>query len=112
MKVIWLDDFREPAQFIYNGLGNCKKNDVTICKNYDEFVAAVQKEYPDWVCFDHDLGEGKTGYDCAKWLVNYCIEKDLNVPDWYIQSSNIVGACNIDGILKNYRKYWKYSNYE
>lgn len=25
MKVIWLDDFREPAQFIYNGLGNCKK---------------------------------------------------------------------------------------
>ena len=109
MKVIWLDDFREPAHFLYEDM-NCKKEDITICKNYDEFVTAVQKEYPDWICFDHDLGEGKTGYDCAKWLINYCMEKGWNVPDWSIQSSNIVGACNIDIILKNYRKYWKYSN--
>lgn len=40
------------------------------------------------------------------------MEKDLNVPDWSMQSSNIVGACNIYSFLKNYKKYWKYSNYE
>lgn len=60
---------------------NCKKEDITICKNYDEFVTAVQKEYPDWICFDHDLGEGKTGYDCAKWLINYCMKKSWNYYD-------------------------------
>ena len=104
MKVIWLDDFREPAHFLYEDFG-CKKEDIVVCKNYDEFVNAVTNEYPDWVCYDNDLGEEKTGYDCAKWLVNYCIEKGLDVPDWSIQSSNPVGAENIDKLLKRFREF-------
>jgi hypothetical protein len=53
---------------------------------------------PDVISFDHDLGdfqalhssgyiegelpaEEKTGMDCAKWLVDYCINHNLNCPE-------------------------------
>ena len=55
-----------------------------------------------------DLGEDRngTGYDAAKWLVNYCMENgEIDVPDWDIQSANPVGRDNINSLLKNYRKH-------
>ena len=60
------------------------------------------------IFFDHDLGEDKngTGYDAAKWLVDYCMENgEIDVPDWGIQSANPVGRDNINSLLKNYRKH-------
>jgi len=46
--------------------------------------------------------EYKTGYDCAKWLVNYCIDGNLILPKWNIQSSNPVGKDNINGLLTSF----------
>ena len=104
MKVIWLDDEREPYQFLYEDL-EYKEKDITICKNYSQFVKTIEQEgLPEFICFDHDLGEEKTGYDCAKFLVVYCFKNKLKLPDWYIQSANIVGKMNIAGLLKNYKK--------
>jgi len=82
---------------------------------------------PDGICFDHDLGEDvardkvsngmskrqvriqkretKSGYDCAKWLVEYCMDRDLDIPEIGIQSANPVGADNIRGLLLNYKKH-------
>jgi len=62
---------------------------------------------PDGICFDHDLGlEGSTveknGYDCAKWLVEYCLDMDKNFPPYAIQSANPVGKENIDKLLKSF----------
>lgn len=39
-----------------------------------------------------DYGEEKTGYDCAKWLVQYCIDNDLKFPEYTVHSMNPVGA--------------------
>ena len=72
---------------------------------------------PDAICFDHDLGNDeyngldphlieneKTGYDCAKWLVDYCMDHQLSLPQWNIQSSNPVGKANINGLLLSFSK--------
>jgi hypothetical protein len=47
----------------------------------------------------------KSGYDCAKWLVDYCIDHDLQIPDLNIQSANPVGKENINGLLNNAKKH-------
>lgn len=58
------------------------------------------------ISFDHDLGEGKSGYDCAKFLVNWCIENGYEVPTYTIHSANPVGAENIKSVFETYEK-WK-----
>jgi hypothetical protein len=47
----------------------------------------------------------KTGMDCAKWLVDYCLDNKLTLPLYNIQSANPSGKDNIDGLLKNFIKY-------
>ncbi len=103
-KIIWLDDIREPISLLEDG--TYKESDIRICRNYSQFVEAIQKDgLPEIICFDHDLGEEKTGYDCAKFVVDYCIKNKVKLPQWYIQSMNIVGSLNINGLLKNYKKH-------
>jgi hypothetical protein len=46
-----------------------------------------------------------SGYDCAKWLVEYCMDNDLDLPNWIVQSANPVGKDNINGLLNNYLKH-------
>lgn len=52
----------------------------------------------------------KTGYDCAVWLVNYCMDNKCTIPKWNIQSANPVGKENIKKLLENYESnvYWGY----
>lgn len=103
-KVIWLDDIREPISLLEDG--TYKESDIRICRNYSQFVETIQKDgLPEIICFDHDLGEEKTGYDCAKFVVDYCAKNKVKLPQWYIQSMNIVGSLNINGLLKNYKKH-------
>jgi hypothetical protein len=49
-------------------------------------------------------GIEKSGYDAAKWLVDYCIDNEIDFPEYAIQSANPVGKENIDGLIKNFRK--------
>lgn len=39
-----------------------------------------------------DYGKEKTGYDCAKWLVEYCQDNSINFPDYQVHSMNPVGS--------------------
>jgi hypothetical protein len=48
--------------------------------------------------------EEKTGFDCAKWLVEYCLDNKLQLPLYNIQSANPVGKANIDGLFKSFIK--------
>lgn len=90
--------------------------------NYKEFVEFIKKNgLPDFISFDHDLGynylykdmiedydpdiDEKNGYDCAKWLVNYCLENNLDMCEYEIHSMNPAGKNNIDSILQNYINY-------
>lgn len=56
---IFLDDERFPS--------NSDLRDYKIVRNYKDFCELISTlGLPDFVSFDHDLDEEKTGYDCAK----------------------------------------------
>ena len=99
---IWLDDFRSPMI--------PQTENIAWVKTYDEFVAQVKAFGKDIsICivhFDHDLGEGKNGYDCAKWLVNWCMDNGYKAPSYEIHSANPVGAENIKSIFESYYKIY------
>jgi hypothetical protein len=130
-KLLWLDDLRNPhegkwiEEFAPDYLNS---GSIIWVLNYEEFIEWIRKNgLPEMICFDHDLGEdvaiklvskgfnkkkarevkklAKSGYDCAKWLVDYCIDHDLQIPDWNIQSANPVGKENINGLLINAKKH-------
>ena len=97
MKKLYLDDIRIP-----------KTEGWDIVRNYDEFVFWVRLHgIPDEVSFDHDLGEDteKTGLNVAKWLGQYCIEKNTPFPKWNVHSANPVGKANIEAYINNVIKH-------
>lgn len=132
-KLLWLDDIRDPFEvvdgndwLVFSPIE--RPFECIWVKSYTEFVNWIKENgLPDAICFDHDLGMEvaikaretgmskrqsrklkqleKTGYDCAKWLVDYCMFKELRLPDWNIQSANRVGKENIDGLLKSFIKH-------
>ena len=95
MPKLYLDDIRNP-----------KTKGWTIVRNYYEFVKEIDEHgLPDEISFDHDLGEdAKTGYDCAKWLCEYCWMNGIPIPPYNVHSANPVGRDNIIGILKSYEE--------
>ena len=95
MPKLYLDDVRNP-----------KTNGWTIVRNYEEFVKHIEENgLPDEISFDHDLGEDiKTGYDCAKWLCNYCWTNGIPIPTYNVHSANPVGRDNIIGVLKSFEQ--------
>lgn len=73
--------------------------------DYDGFVGFITANgIPDFISFDHDLGPGKTGHDCAKFLVEYCLDNTINTISYTVHSQNPVGKENIEGLLNNYNR--------
>lgn len=99
MKKLYLDDIRNP-----------KSDGWIVVRNYEDFVQYIDKNgLPDEISFDHDLGEDvKTGYDCAKWLCEYCWMNGIPIPPYNVHSANPVGRDNIIGTLKSYEKKLNY----
>lgn len=101
-KLLWLDDFRNPVDYVVGDY------DINWVKNYEQFCTFINENgLPDIICFDHDLGEEKSGYDCAKFVVNYCQEHNLDTPSYDIQSSNIVGKDNIRSLMNTWHRVFK-----
>ena len=117
---LFLDDERRPSQvkWVQLPLGPF----ITV-RNYKAFVKYIEQYgVPSFVTFDHDLGDEhyaagiartaptydsykeKTGYDCAKWLVNYCCEKGVKFPDYEVHSMNIIGKQNIIQYIENFNR--------
>jgi len=126
--LLWLDDIRNP---FLNLEGKVPEGyTVHWVLNFDEFTQYITKYgLPSAISFDHDLADEhytpemywhdynvskeyqesrnyteKTGKDCANWLVNYCLDNNLNLPKWFVHSANPVGADNIKYLLINYEK--------
>jgi hypothetical protein len=133
---IYLDDVRTPKQGPAEGL------EWTIVRNYQEFVDAVKSvglENIHIISLDHDLGDSamseyfnnvspnyqldynnikeKTGYDCAKWLVEHFYQTNqdrlnqdrftrrsvpVKFPTVYVHSANPIGSANIMGYINNF----------
>lgn len=136
MKRLFLDDERNPvdcAKFMYNRGVDCRiyHEEWTIVRSYGQFVDWIHKNgLPDLISFDHDLGdvlqlkidlpieqwfdlEEKrefTGMDCAKWLVNYCMDNNCSLPEYIVHSWNVSGCDNIKGLLIGFEKNFTPSN--
>lgn len=52
-----------------------------------------------------DYGSEKTGYDCAKWLVDYCIFSGKKFPAFEVHSMNPVGAERIRAYIADAKKH-------
>lgn len=78
-------------------------------RSFEEAVQFVRENgVPKFISFDHDLGEGKSGYDFAKWLVQGDLHGSLEIPkdfSYEVHSQNPVGAKNIDSLLSNYLRF-------
>lgn len=72
---------------------------------------------PELVSFDHDLADihydpstwtesfiykEKTGKDCAKWLIDYCLDNNQKFPKYIVHSMNTVGKENIIRLVENF----------
>lgn len=90
---LYLDDLRPiPDEFI--GV-----------RSFTEFINYInQNGLPDFISFDHDLGLEESGFDCAKWLVNFCLDNHKKLPEFFVHSQNPVGKKNIESLLNNFIK--------
>ena len=110
---LWLDDFRDPPG-----------DDWVLVTNYDEFCDFIEKNgIPDFVSFDHDLADQhysdylennevnynsyseKTGFDCAKFLVEKCIKLKQSFPNYNVHSMNVIGKENIIKYVENFKEH-------
>lgn len=119
-ELLFLDDLRSPRQ-CYNYIKNeiYLRSDWDIVRNYDQFVNYILNVgIPKVISFDHDLADEHydtlnetdftslqeyylfrdremTGYDCAKWLKEYCDLHEYPLPKILCHSMNPVGKENI-----------------
>ena len=104
--LLWIDDARNPMEddwMNFSPIGrNCK---VVWAQSYQEAIDFLEKEWPDAICLDHDLGEEKSGYDIAKYIVDRCIDEGKKLPEFASQSANPVGRENIITLLSNYKRH-------
>jgi len=63
----------------------------------DEGMLALKTLPVTHLLIDHDLGEGKSGYD----VINWAIENDVLPPRVFIVSANPVGRNNIGRALES-----------
>lgn len=113
--LLWIDDIRDPntGDWIRNFSPIGADVKVIWVKSYDECVKYItSKGLPTAVCFDHDLGDvnredddEKTGYDCAKWIADYCMDHHKKYPAFNIQSDNGPGRENICRFIINFKKH-------
>lgn len=128
---LYLDDKRIPIHSFEYTKNGIYLEEWNIVKNYEEFVKYItENEMPEIISFDHDIADEhytpqeywhdyeaskayqesqvykeKTGYDCAKALVEYCAINNISLPNFICHSMNPVGKDNILNLLNNYKKY-------
>jgi len=126
MYKLFLDDIRTPKSTFEFTNNPIYKTKWVIVRSYDEFVSyIIENGMPELISFDHDLAdmhcimtdmitdddydimEGKTGYHCAKWLINYCMDNNVSPPDYLVHSMNPIGASNIRYLIDNYKRFLK-----
>lgn len=125
---LFLDDIRHNYDALQMLGYVIYKEEWSIVRNYQEFTEWITNNgLPQIVSFDHDLAdahytpqeywvdyhkskeyqdsliyEEKTGLDCAKWLIEYCLENNLELPKYLVHSANPVGRDNIFYLLRNF----------
>jgi hypothetical protein len=91
--------YPEQLRFLY------RKELWCMISNYEQFVGIITRVgIPKYVSLDYDLGKGeKTGYDCCVWLVDYCNQNNLELPEIICHSWNSEGRNQIMDLVKAVR---------
>lgn len=90
-RFLFIDDIRK--HFFNETVGW-----VDVARTYNQAITLLRTNHYDIVSFDHDLGEEKTGYDIAKFIV----ENQIQIKSFYVHSANPVGKKNIEDLLLHY----------
>ena len=119
-KYLFLDDLRQPGDVTWVSIPSVKWAVVRSC---DEAIQWVKDNgFPEFITFDHDLGwekfdtnengiivvteldVEKSGYDFAKWLVEYDLDTGKMPPNFKftVHSMNPIGAEKIQNLLDGY----------
>ena len=121
---LFLDDVRRPeTTFHYMELPVFNEPNWIIVRNYYAFITLIEKKgVPDVIAFDHDLADihykvqdfnyedpdyEKTGYHCAKWFIDYCMDNNEELPhEIIVHSMNPYGSANIKSLFDTYIKVY------
>ena len=117
---LFLDDNRIPTDVTWVNLPKCS---WVVVKNYKSFRETIwNMGIPKFITYDHDLadchyGHGlkgdeilydsydeKTGYECAKFLVNECNKLGVKHPPYIVHSMNPIGKQNIISYVESYNR--------
>lgn len=116
---LFLDDERELADVTWvpwQIREKYRNEEWVVCRSYgDAMIEILNRGFPNFVSFDHDLGHEKyTGYELAKQLVENDIisgskesrreYKFADDFDYYVHSQNPIGKANIEGLINGYLK--------
>ena len=103
--LLWLDDERDPEDARWRSYFPLPEPMVIWVKTYEQFVDWIStNDLPNAICFDHDLGEERSGFDAAKWLTEHCLNNGKPLPAWNIQSANPIGKENIASLLRSFER--------
>ena len=84
---LFVDDIRIPLN-----------DDWVIARSYNEAIDLINNNSINQLSLDHDLGEERSGYDIAMYLV----ENNIYPKKIHIHSANPVGVKNISMLLCRY----------
>lgn len=124
MWILMLDDLRDfkmvkiPEAYVF-----CER---VLVKTYAEFTKIInERGLPSAVFLDHDLGplslkeclrakgsgfnyfnlkDEKTGFDAARFLINYCKDNKKKLPKYHCHSMNHIGCKNILDLLNKHKE--------
>lgn len=103
--LLWVDDARDPFGDDWLNFSPIGRNcEVIWLQTAEDAISWLENHWPDAICLDHDLGEGKNGYDIAKFIVEKAISGHLKLPKYTSQSANPIGRENILKLFQNYEK--------
>lgn len=94
---LWIDDVRPPPDV-----------DWKVAKSTEDAIRLyVAFGWPEFISFDHDLGETDRGIDFVKWLINEDLQYGT-MPGTFkftVHSANPIGAENIRVLMQSYLDY-------
>jgi hypothetical protein len=119
---LFLDDERQPKDVIkYYDNDIYWDNDWILVKNYSEFVDYISNhKMPEIISFDHDLSQEhykyasadnipysefktETGYHCLLYLILFCNNKQVKLPEILIHTMSITGYNNLKNLIETYK---------
>lgn len=102
---IYLDDVRDPLPFDPK-TGKPLHWDL-IARDASEILPLIQSGKVTFISFDHDLGEGLSGYDVAREIETQAAHGTIGPIEYEVHSANPVGAKNIRAAMESAWRFWK-----